>query len=161
MIEKELSITLKALAGAGAFILGNVVAGVCICKKNMKEIAKAENQNNYSYTGIFQKLRLNISANVDNAYIASLSGAADIVIPYPEKDRIYVELTSAFSKITVFLPENVRFVCNDFCGKKTLVEEASSQSEEALPEIHLVMKCRFSKVNFIRTQGEAVRVTGA
>lgn len=106
MIKKELSITLKALAGAGAFILGNVVAGVCICKKNMKEIAKAENQNNYSYKGIFQKLRLNISANVDNAYIASLSGAA-------------------------------------------------------LPEIHLVMKCRFSKVNFIRTQGEAVRVTGA
>lgn len=72
----------------------------------MKEIAKAENQNIYSYTGIFQKLRLNISANVDNAYIASLSGAAP-------------------------------------------------------PEIHLVMKCRFSKVNFIRTQGEAVRVTGA
>lgn len=33
MIKKEHSITLKALAGAGAFILGNVVAGVCICKK--------------------------------------------------------------------------------------------------------------------------------
>lgn len=153
-MKKAFSVTSKVLIGVGALALGNVIAGICIGKNNLKKIEKTENQNNFVHTEILKKGKVCVSADVDNAYITCISGMMDITIPKPEHNKMYVEVTSFFSNLRISVPENVRVIYDGTCGIKTIRDTAMFPDIESLTEIHIVIKSKYSKVDFKKTENK-------
>ena len=72
--RKSTSVLVKIMVGVGSFVLANVAAGICICKRNMKKANQNENQNNQVYSVFFTKGKVDVKNDTDNAYITCLTG---------------------------------------------------------------------------------------
>ena len=147
--RKSSSILVKIMMGAGAFVLANVAAGICICRRNMKKANQNENQNNQVYSVFFTKGKVDVKNDTDNAYITCLTGELDIIVPKPVKEKMNIEVTSFLACVRIHVPADVKVTCDGPIPSKKdqSVEEAPDM--ELLPEIHFIIKSKVAKVEVV------------
>ena len=149
IIRKSTSVLAKLIVGAGAFVLAVFAAGICICKRNMKNANRNENQKNQVYSVSFTKGKVDVNNDSDNAYITCLTGELDITVPKPVKEKMNIEITSFLACVRIHVPADVKVTCDGPLPSKNdlSVEEVSDM--ELLPEIHFTVKSKVSKVEFV------------
>jgi len=146
--KQRIPVWTKIIGGVVAFASAALVCGICIAKRNMNKVNRAEGQNNLVNTTILKRGEVNINANTDNAYIACFTGALDINVSYPEKQNMNVELTSVLANVKIHIPENVRIICDGPMGANCSSAHDDIDMKD-LPEIHFKIESKLSKVVFV------------
>ncbi len=126
---------LTTLTLAGGFVAANVGAIAATCARNAKKMEQHKEANNMMYAYLFQREVLEVSPDIQNAYVTVLNSRVDISIPRPEKDVMNVEITSFCSRLDIDLPFDVTINCQ---GSNEL--DFSKEGKEGSPVINLIIR---------------------
>lgn len=126
---------LTTLTLAGGFVAANVGAVAATCARNTKKMEQHKDANNMMYAYLFQREVLEVSPEIQNAYVTVLNSYVDISIPKPTNEVMNVEITSFCSRLNIDLPFDVTINCQ---GSNEL--DFSKEGEEGSPVINLIIR---------------------
>lgn len=127
-----------ALGLAGGYLVANAAGAALLSASACKRMKEHENGNNMMHSSAIGHKNVELSPDVEHAYINCLNGSTNVVLSsIPTHTDMYIDLGSACAAYSIKLPANVK-IDIEGTGKSTVVKNNYTSSEEDyLATIHI------------------------
>ncbi|MBP5354063.1 MAG: hypothetical protein J6Y67_02855 [Lachnospiraceae bacterium] len=149
-IKKIAIAVFGALVAMGAFTA--TVTTIMWKRVSRKLKSKTDGQNNMVYIAMFWRNRCTINEDTNNAYLSTACGAIKAEMPEVPDHDVNVDVYACLGRITLWVPENVKVVCDLElpCGGSLCEELSEANERDDMPVVNVTGRVCCGTLNIRR-----------